>query len=138
MLRKNTDQIISICIQASKDYDELCRGFLGAPGKIGIERKIEFLTTVSKLPGNTPEEAFIKIYDFYRAQKSVSRLGGLIESALMRMLGIKEPVFKGNTSLYMIKICEILETIEMQVGNMKEELGIYHSDDIPLATIRIG
>ena len=138
MLRINTNQIIDICMQATREYDKLCRSFLGAPGKAGINRKVEFLTIVSKLPGNTPEEAFIKIYDFYRAQTSVSRLNGLIESALMKMLGIKEPVFKGKTSLYMIKICEILETMEEQVNNMKEELGIYDSSDIPLTTIRVG
>lgn len=64
MLRKNTNEIIGICNKMIKDYDGWCID--SPPGEEGIHRKEEFERIINTLEGNTPEEAFFKLYRFER------------------------------------------------------------------------
>lgn len=97
MLRKNTNEIIEMCRKISSDYDKQCndpRDFLGldAPGKEGVARKEKFERIVSTLQNNTPEEAFFKLYQFYKEQEKTainSRLVDSLEKNLASLVGIK-------------------------------------------------
>jgi len=95
MFRKSTNVIISACTNAVNLYDDDCREFLGTPGINGIKRKIQFVLLLSTLDNNSPEEAILKIYDFYTNEKLTclnSRLVNKLEDTLMRLfdIGYKE------------------------------------------------
>ena len=83
MLRKNTNEIISACRQVADQYDELCKGFFGRPGREGIKRKIEFLQIVESLEDKMPDEAFLCLYEFCKKEKdNLSRLIDILSNQL--------------------------------------------------------
>lgn len=134
MLKKNTDQIIAYCRSAIDEYDKLCQGFLDNPGKEGINRRIEFIKLVNGLQKNTPEEAFIKLYDFYLSQKLTSRLNKIIENKLMRILAISTPQ---NTNPFRALDATLRAEnyFHQQASVIKSEMGISDNDEFLLMSI---
>lgn len=139
MLRKNTDQIIGACLDASKEYSDLCQQRLFSPSKESINRKVEFLKLISELKENTPEESFIKIYDFYLSQNPSSDLRKIIEDKLMWILDIPEPKFTGIAQLdarnAQNTVRQRKDTFHEKISNLRDAIGITDKNEVLLMSM---
>lgn len=98
-LRKSTAEIIRIFRYAVQKYDELCQGWLCAPGEEGKERKRIFMIMLNEMATDTNHEAILRAYDFYNREKSSSRLRECVGAALKNILGIRKTMKVGPASV---------------------------------------
>lgn len=137
MIHYTTQEIIDACHATVKSYDALCHGFFGTPGKEGIKRRMAFLELIDKLTHDTPDEAFIKIYNFYLHQQKSTRLTDAIYLMLMDILEITPHEFTGDLFYDLENITQIQQIFEEKVNEIKDDLGIQDSQgDIMMTTFK--
>lgn len=86
MLERTTAEIIKACQESVKNYTKQCTFSLA--GKEGEERKLAFINLLATMQDDTPERAFLKIYDFYDKNQAIcsSRLIDKIHDDLLWVL----------------------------------------------------
>ncbi|MBX3708507.1 MAG: hypothetical protein KIT56_01295 [Gammaproteobacteria bacterium] len=138
MLRRNTDEMINICASIAKLCEGSSVGFFGQPSRAEINRKVNFLKIISSLHFSTPEEAFVKIYDFYYThQNKTDRFIVNLEEALMSFVSVAPAEFEGSATRYASDDATSKEKLHQIAEQIKEDLGFTNDEsDILLTTIR--
>lgn len=134
-MERSTMDIVSACRGAVAQYDALCRGFLGQPGKVAVERKCNFMILLGTIDKSAPTAALIQIYDFYKAQNISSRLRNCIQDALMILLDINIPEVETNLYRAASKLLEAEAELVRRMDALKQEVGMISHPDLPLMTL---